>query len=131
MSVVTLSLSRHPVAREITRDDVLRKYPRLISHMICESLGYFSPLCAANALAHHISGQPFSCEWYSHICSCRGKGYFDEAELLKIGGDVVSAAFKQRSHHKGFMAEYRHALTLVMAERQKRGCTDGMLASWF
>jgi hypothetical protein len=99
--------------------------------MICESLGYFSPLCAANALAHHSNDLPFSCEWYSHICSCRGKGYYDEAELLKIGSDVVSAAFERRSTHTGCMAEYQRALALVMAERQKRGCTDGMLASWF
>jgi hypothetical protein len=99
--------------------------------MICESLGYFSPLCAANALAHHISGQPFFCEWYSHICSCRTKGFFDKEEVLTVGGEVVRSAFERRSTHTGCMAEYQRALALVMAERQKRGCTDGMLASWF
>ena len=132
MSVVALSPCLGTTEQQpITRDQVLQKYPRLISHMICESLGYFSPLCAANALAHHISGKPFFCEWYSHICSCRSKGNFDHAEVLKVGADVVQSAVEQRNRHKGFMSDYQQALTLVMAERQQRGCTEGMLASWF
>jgi len=131
MSVVTLSRPIPATKQPLTRDDVLHRYPRLVAHMICESLGYFSPLCAANALAFCISKQPFSCEWYGHICHCRGKGYYDQAEMLKIGADVVQSAFEQRHRHKGCMADYEHALMLVMAERNKRGCTDGMLASWF
>jgi hypothetical protein len=117
----------------VTRDDAMRRYPRLISHMICESLGYFSPLCAANALAHYICGSPFFCEWYSHMASFRKAATREEyeAELVKVGAEVVSFAFKRRSHHSGYMAEYRQALALVMAERQRTGCTDGMLASWF
>ena len=130
MSVIALSPSGR-TAPLMTRDQVLRKYPRLISHMICESLGYFSPLCAANALAFHISGQPFSCEWYGHICHCRGKGYYDQAEMLKIGSDVVKFAVEQRHRHMGLMCDYQQALALVMAERERRGCTNGMLASWF
>src|SRR5579863_4423376 len=110
MSVVALSPPRSTTNRTMTRDQVLQKYPRLISHMICTSLGYFSPLCAANALAHHISGQPFYCEWYSHICSCRNKGNFDQEEVLKVGADVVRAAFEERRHHSGPMCEYQRAL---------------------
>jgi hypothetical protein len=115
----------------MTRDMALRRYPRLISHMICESLGYFSPLVAANALAHHINGTPFACEWYSHICSCRGQGLFHDDTLVQVGRDVVKKAFERRHRHQGYMAEFEQALALVQAERQARGATAGMLASWF
>lgn len=119
------------VQQKTTRDMALRRYPRLISHMICESLGYFSPRCAANALAHHINRTPFSCEWYSHICQCRGQGLFHDDTLVQVGRDVVNAAFKSRHHHTGPMADYEQALALVMAEQTKAGATAGMLASWF
>jgi hypothetical protein len=119
------------VQQKMTRNAALRRYPLLISHMICESLGYFSPLCAANALAHHINGTPFACEWYSHICQCRGQGLFHDDTLVQVGRDVVLAAFKNRHHHKGSMADLERALVLVLAERNNAGATAGMLASWF
>lgn len=119
------------VQQKMTRDAALRRYPRLISHMICESLGYFSPLVAANALAHHINGTTFACEWYCHMCQCRGKGLFHDETLLEIGRDVVKNAFERRHRHKGPMAEYEQALALVQAERHAAGATAGMLASWF
>jgi len=132
MSVVALSPSRHATEREpLSRDQVLRRYPRLVAHMICESLGYFSPLAAANALAFYINGDYFNCEWYGHICHCRGRGYFDQDELLKITADVVKWAIERRHSHKGPMAEYTFALDLVLAELRRSGCTTGMLASWF
>ena len=117
--------------QKMTRDVALRRYPRLVAHMICESLGYFSPLVAANALAHHINGTSFPCEWYSHMCDCRGKGLFHDQTLVEVGRDVVEYAFQHRHRHKGPMAEYQQALALVMAERQAAGATAGMLASWF
>ncbi len=40
----------------LTRDDTMQRYPRLVGHMICESLGYFTPESAANALASYIKG---------------------------------------------------------------------------
>lgn len=119
------------VRQRMTRDAVLRRYPRLVAHMICESLGYFSPLCAANALAHHINGTPFACEWYSHICMCRGQGLFHDDTLVQVGRDVVRAAFVSRRRHQGPMAEFEQALALVQAERNKAGATAGLLASWF
>lgn len=119
------------VQQKMTREAALRRYPRLISHMICESLGYFSPLCAANALAHHINGTPFPCEWYSHICHCRGQGLFHDDTLVQVGRDVVNAAFESRHRHQGPMSEYALALELVQAERHKAGATQGLLASWF
>jgi hypothetical protein len=117
--------------QKMTRDVALQRYPRLIAHMICESLGYFSPLVAANALAHHINGTSFPCEWYSHICHRQGKGLFHDEALVEIGREVVQNSFQRRHRHKGPMAEYQQALALVMAERESAGATSGMLASWF
>jgi hypothetical protein len=132
MTTATLERVADPFVRQkMTRDMALQRYPRLISHMICESLGYFSPLAAANALAHHINGTPFACEWYSHVCSCRGQGLFHDDTLVQVGREVVRAAFQQRHRHKGPMAEYQQALALVQAERSHSGVTTGMLASWF
>ena len=39
-----------------TQEEVIQRFPRLVAHMICESLGYFTPLAAANALprGHHL-----------------------------------------------------------------------------
>ena len=115
----------------MTQREALQKYPRLIAHMICESLGYFTPGCAANAVARYIDGETFACEWYSHMCGCRGKGYFDREELAKVGKDVITSSFTRRRSHKGYMASYAQALSLVKAELEREGCTSNMLASWF
>ena len=117
--------------QKMSRDLALQRYPRLVAHMICESLGYFSPLVAANALAHHINGTSFPCEWYSSMCECRGRGFFHDQTLVEIGRGVVARSFEHRHHHKGPMAEYQQALALVTAERESSGATSGMLASWF
>jgi hypothetical protein len=114
-----------------TIDDVIHRYPRLTAHLICKSLGYFCPRSAANAIAHYINGAPFFCEWY---CDWAGKmpnrsAY--EARILEVGRTAIEQAFRNRSHHTGYMAEYSQALRLVMAEREAAGCTSGMLASWF
>lgn len=114
-----------------TQRQVITRYPLLVAHMICESLGYFSVLSAANALASYIDGESFACEWYSHMCSCRGKGYFNHEEIIRIGRDVVASAFRNRHRHKGYMADFQHAIAQVKAELQREGCTSHMLAAWF
>lgn len=53
------------------QEEVLQRFPRLVAHLICESLGYFTPLSAANALLHYRENQPFWCEWYIHIAGLR------------------------------------------------------------
>lgn len=115
----------------MTQREVLRRYPRLTAHLICQSLGYFTPLSAANAICAHLEGRAFSCEWYSHMCSCRGMGLFHEQTLLDVGRDTLRRAFEGRHRHKGYMAEYQHALALVKAELAEKGKTSGMLAAWF
>lgn len=88
---------------------ILKKYPRLAAHLICESLGYFTPVAAARAIISYRKNEPFMCEWYSHIASCRGKGLFDRDEITKIGKDILKEAIQSRHRHKGYMADYRQA----------------------
>jgi hypothetical protein len=118
---------QHPINKE----QAIRRWPRLVAHMVAESLGYFTVLSAANALAFHKAGKSFACEWYSHMCSCRGKGFFDEATLLDVGQKVVLSAIRNRHLHRGYMASYKQAMAQVQAELSKPGVTSGMLAAWF
>lgn len=115
----------------MTRDEALKKYPLLVAHMMCESLGYFSPLSAANALAAYANNETFACEWYSHMCMCRGKDLFDNKELLKVGREVVELALINRHRHKGYMSDFDYAKKLVRKELEDQGSTSGMLAGWF
>jgi hypothetical protein len=90
--------------------------------MICESLGYFTPARAANAIDHYRAGRPFFCEWYSHRCSIRTKGdYFNEQVVLQIGRDVIKESFQRRRQHEGPMAEYQIAKVLVQRELAGKG----------
>jgi hypothetical protein len=99
--------------------------------MICESLGYFTPLAAANAILAYRSGIPFWCEWYMDgavsIARAAGRRATD-ADVLAIGRDVIRAAFVNRRRHHGFMADYDAARAIV--ERAKTG-RHPVLASWF
>ena len=122
----------------MNREQVLRKYPRITAHLICESLGYFTPLCAAGAIQAHLEGTPCYCEWYSHMTGCRGKRLVDRGEkvdwgklALQVGLDTLRNAIAGRRRHNGYMAEYKQALALVKAELERSGCTSNMLASWF
>jgi len=109
--------------RPQTRVEVLRRYPRLVAHMICVSLGYFTPAAAAGALLDYIRGEPDFCEYYTHMA-----GGWDREKLLKVGRDVVARAFSARHHHQGFMAHYPLARQLVQDELQGQG---PIFASWF
>ena len=108
---------------------IMKRYPRLTSHLICESLGYFTPKAAANAIWHYKNNRAFFCEWYSHQASCMGKGLFDEEAVREVGREVISRSFKFRHSHKGYMSDYRHARHLV-----NRAIEDDVhpdFASWF
>jgi hypothetical protein len=54
-----------------TAEDALRRWPRVVAHLICESLGYFTPEAAAMAVARHLNGQPHHCEYYSHCAAAQ------------------------------------------------------------
>jgi hypothetical protein len=122
IEMVTIPLT--PLERErMDRDTILRRYPRLVAHLICESLGYFTPGAAANAIRAYREGETFPCEWYVHMAQG-----FDWAKLLEVGKKVIGRAFQYRRLHRGYMADYRLARKLVEAELQGHG---PIFASWF
>lgn len=108
--------------------EILTHYPRLCGHMICESLGYFTPEAAANAVIYYKENKPFFCEWYSDISRRRGKGLFDDNEVLQVGKDIIKSAFRNRHGHRGYMAEYRKAQAVIRAALKGEG---PIFASWF
>jgi len=116
--------------KELTQECVLRRYPRLVAHMICESLGYFTPRAAANALIAYKLGRPFYCEMYCHAAQFRNarRDLHDKGSVWTVTRDFPRQAFKNRAHHKGYMAEYAHARAIVAAALKGN---HPVLASWF
>lgn len=114
--------------KTMTQEEVLRRWPRLVAHMICESLGYFTPKSAANAIIRYKQDEPFYCEWYSSIANARGAGFFDEEAMRQVGRDVLNWAIKGRHRHKGYMADYENARAVI--ERELAG-NGPIFASWF
>ena len=100
-----------------TRDIALRRYPRIVAHMIAESLGYFTPSSAAKALADALNGHENWCE-FIHSC---------------YAGDpvkMVRRAIALRKNHTGYTAEYEKGIALAVYEIE--GMSDPMaLAGWF
>ena len=107
--------------RAQSSQEVMERYPILVAHLICASLGYFTPKAAANAIVTHIRGQDFYCEWYADMAN-GGKNIQDVAR------DTLMRAFQRRRFHKGYMAEYQTARLMVEAERQ--GEADFKFMSW-
>ena len=103
--------------RELTASkDYLARYPRICAHIIAESLGYATPLCAASILKDAREDRENWCEW---IFSCHGK----EPK------QAVRRAIENRHRHQGYMAEYQHALSIVRHQLETGKGPD--LASWF
>jgi len=102
---------------------VLDRWPILTAHLVCASLGYFTPEGAARAILDHRLGRANYCEWYIHMA--RG-GHRDR--LLAVGKEVIARAFSGRRHHTGFMAHYPHARALVEAVRDGKEAPPFM--SW-
>jgi len=103
-------------AKELSREDVMKKYPRVTAHIVAESLGYATPSCAAAILRDAIEGKKNYCEW---IYSC-------------YDGDPLPAAknaIRNRHYHKGFMAEYKLALALVRKAIETG--EEPLFGSWF
>jgi hypothetical protein len=116
------------------QDDVLRHLPCLTAHLIAESLGYFTPESAANAVAHFTKCEAFYCEWYYDWASKRfASGNRKSGDLRdtvkEVGQLAIQNAFKRRHHHRGPMAEFKRALALVLHVRQ--GGQGPLFASWF
>jgi hypothetical protein len=107
-----------------TIDDVLQRYPRLTAHLISESLGYFTPRSAANAIQAYIQNRAFACEWYVHMARA-----MNDEKLLEVGKNTLADTFRNRHYHFGSMRNYDYALALV--NRSRNGGQDPIGASWF
>jgi len=95
---------------------VLRRFPRLCAHLICESLGYATPSTAASILRAYIHGKRHYCEWLN---AC-----YDANPV-----PVIQSTYQRRHSHRGYMAHYPNALGLV--HRAIENGNEPMLASWF
>ena len=114
--------------------DVIEYLPCLVAHLICESLGYFTPQPAANAIAYYMKGEAFFCEWYYDWAAKRlrngNTNLTDLRDVVREVGELaLQNAVKRRSHHRGPMAEAKRALALVLHVRQ--GGEGPTFASWF
>ncbi len=99
----------------MTSNEALVRYPRLVAHVICHSLGYATPTLAADIVRRAHDRRPEYCEW---IACC-------------YGADPVPAvrdAIRRRHGHRGCMADYRQAAALVRAAAATG--REPMLASW-
>lgn len=102
--------------RDRSAEDILRRCPRLVAHVIAESLGYASPYLAAKIVADAAAGRSNWCEW---ISAC-------------YGGDPkrpVASAIRGRHSHRDYMAEFRQAFALV--RRYAETGEQPLFASWF
>jgi hypothetical protein len=113
--------------QEKMQEFILNRWPRIVSHLICESLGYFTPKSAVNAIIAYKTNTPFFCEWYMHMAGFR-KGELQDT-LLKINKDVIKDAILRRKNHRGYMADYNYARKLV--EEVRKGQPGPVFASWF
>ena len=115
------------------RETAIKKYPRLVAHMICQSLGYFSPKSTAGALAACINKKPYYCEWYCHMAQFRNdeRNLFHEDSVMAVTRDVPDWAFRNRHTHKEYMAEYQHAKAIVNLYIKSKHSPNFGLASWF
>lgn len=104
--------------RRQSNEEILKRYPRICGHMICESLGYASAMLAAKIVADGARGTPNYCEW---IDSC----YQGNART------PLESAIRGRHNHSGYMAEYGRAQNVV---RRAVECGESGVASlgaWF
>ena len=100
----------------MTLEDVRRRWPRIVAHMISESLGYCTIDGASRIVLDGKLGRANYCEWlYScHDCNAR---------------KVLNCAIKRRTTHTGYMAEYKLAKALV--DRANQTGEEPLFASWF
>ena len=111
-----------------SQSEVLQHLPCLTAHLIAESLGYFTPEGAANAIAYYTKSEAFFCEWYHDWASKRNKSGLRDT-VREVGELAIKNAVSRRSHHRGPMAEFKRALALVLHVRQ--GGEGPTFAAWF
>lgn len=104
-------------------EEALDRWPTLTAHLIAESLGYFSPEGAVNALLLFKRDQANCCEWFLHMASVGGKA------IRQVAAETVRRAIRGRAFHRGYMASYEGALRIIR-ERNATG-VGPILGSWF
>ncbi|MBK8099828.1 MAG: hypothetical protein IPK26_22210 [Planctomycetes bacterium] len=105
-----------PLSNDASADQYLRRYPRAVSHIICESLGYATPQLAAMILRDAKAGRENWCEWL-------------DACYRRDARRALRDAIRHRHNHCGYMADFRQAYAIV-----RRAIDDGqhpLFASWF
>jgi hypothetical protein len=80
--------------------------------LIAESLGYFSPEGAANALLLFKRDQDNCCEWFLHM-ACLGR-----KPIRQVAAETVKRAIRGRAFHRGYMASYELALGIIRERTQ-------------
>lgn len=113
---------RTPVTA-LSIEGALARWPRLTSHLIAESLGYFTPEGAANALLAFKRGQEHWCEWYLHMAALGRK------PIVQVGAETLRRAIRTRRYHRGYMGSYELAVKIVR-QRLTTGASP-LFASWF
>lgn len=96
----------------------IKRYPRIVAHIICESLGYATPTKAARILIDAHNRNENWCEW---IYSCWNRNPLP----------AVQNAIRCRHNHKGFMADYKFARAIVERFNETDGRDEPIFASWF
>jgi hypothetical protein len=112
----TVQVAPRPVPE--TREEILRRWPRLAAHVICESLGYWSPLGAAGMIRDFKQGKR---NYSEYVASC-WQG--DPAGPLR-------RAIASRHSHNGYMASYPAARSIVDRFNADRTEPNFGLGSWF
>ena len=110
------------------RIDGLKKYRHILAAMIDESIGYFTPEAALNAIIAYKKKAPFSCEWYLDMAGLgHGKKLFDitDDDLRAINRNVISNAFKNRKYRRESIRS-----CLVIVDRNIAG-NESIGASYF
>ena len=109
------STSTDSTNNELTRSEIMRRYPRLTAHVICASLGYCTPSSAAAIVRDVKYGRLNYCEWIYACYNGDPKG-------------AVRLAIRARHGHKGFMASYQR--TRLLVQHAIETSQEPMLASW-
>ena len=96
--------------------DAMARWPLLTAHLIAQSLGAVTPGAAAIIVLDAANGAMNHSEWMTHTF----QGNAEKA---------VETTFKNRATHKGFMADFSTALSIVKVDLDSGERTR--FCSWF
>jgi hypothetical protein len=102
--------------RPQTTADYMRRYPRIVAHIICASISYANPTLAAQILKHAKKGLEHECAWIS-------SSYNNNAVL------AVKDAIRMRDCHIGYQTDFRTAYAVV--RRAIDTGVEPLVEQWF